>query len=172
MLFHLLEILTWLQPEATGGGGGGGGGAGGGGAGGPPAGSCATQIGLLAVMILVFYFLLIRPQRKREQERAEMLKALRKGQTVRTTGGIRGEITYIDEREATLLVADKTKINVLRSHIAGLEGEDAAPAASGGKKADKPKDEGKKPKDEGKKKDAEDEADDAGAEGDDEEKKD
>ena len=80
------------------------------------------NLGLLAVMFLVFYFLIIRPQQKRQREHEEMLGALRKGMTVRTTGGIRGEIVDIDEREVTLRVADKTKINVLRSHVSGPDG--------------------------------------------------
>ncbi len=122
MLLTFFELLTWWQPEA---GAGGGGGAGSGPAGpGGPAGLCGPggmNLGLLAVMFLVFYFLIIRPQAKRQRETEEMLKALRKGQVVRTTGGIRGEIVSLTDREVTLRVADKTKINVLRSHIAGPE---------------------------------------------------
>ena len=70
-------------------------------------------------MFLVMYFLLIRPQQKRQKEHDAMLKALDKGTVVRTNGGIRGEILEIDDHEVTLKIADKTKINVLRSHIAG-----------------------------------------------------
>ncbi|HJK89495.1 MAG TPA: preprotein translocase subunit YajC [Polyangiaceae bacterium LLY-WYZ-15_(1-7)] len=126
MYLSFLQLLTTLalwQPEAAAGGGGGG--AGGGAAGGAPPGGCAAggmNLGLLAVMFLVFYFLIIRPQQKRQREHEEMLGALRKGMTVRTTGGIRGEIVDIDEREVTLRVADKTKINVLRSHVSGPDG--------------------------------------------------
>jgi len=76
---------------------------------------------MMALMFAVFYFLLIRPQQKRQKAQEAMLSALAKGVVVRTTGGIRGEITQIDEREVTLLVADRTRINVLRSAIAGPE---------------------------------------------------
>lgn len=86
------------------------------------------QIGMLVAMFAVFYFLIIRPQRKQQAERDEMIKALRKGLVVRTTGGIRGEIVELDDREVTLRVAEKTKINVLRSAIAGPEGSPAAEA--------------------------------------------
>jgi preprotein translocase subunit YajC len=88
--------------------------------GGPPPG-CAgagSQFAILGVMFAIFYFLLIRPQQKRQKEIDDMLKALRKGDKVRTTGGIRGEIVELNETDVTLLVADKVKINVLRSHIA------------------------------------------------------
>ena len=121
VLLTFFELLTWWQPEAAAGGGGGGG-AGPTGAG--PQGMCgpgAMNLGLLAVMFAVFYFLIIRPQAKRQRETEEMLRGLRKGQVVRTTGGIRGEIVDLTDREVTLRVADKTKINVLRSHIAGPE---------------------------------------------------
>lgn len=73
---------------------------------------------MIAVMFAVFYFLLIRPQQKRQRETDEMLKALRKGDKVRTSGGIRGEIVDLDEQEVALLIAEKVKIHVLRSHIA------------------------------------------------------
>ncbi len=79
------------------------------------------NIGLLVVMFAVFYFLIIRPQQKRQREQDDMLKALRKGMTVRTTGGIRGEIVSLTDRDCVLRIADKTKINILRSAIAGPE---------------------------------------------------
>ena len=75
------------------------------------------------LLLVVFYFMLIRPQQKRQREHDEMLKSLRKGAKVRTTGGIKGEIIEINDTEAILLIADKVKINVLRSHLAGVEKE-------------------------------------------------
>ena len=70
------------------------------------------------LIFIIFYFLLIRPQQKRQREQDDMLKALRKGDKVRTSGGIRGEIADLNDTEVTLIIADKVKINVLRSHIA------------------------------------------------------
>lgn len=119
----ILDFIHWLQPEASAAGGsaaasGGGGGAGVAGC----AGGNTTQLGFLAIMFLVFWFLIISPQRKQQKAHDEMLKALHKGQSVRTTGGVLGEIIDIDERQVTLKIAAKTKINVLRSHISGVEG--------------------------------------------------
>lgn len=97
------------------------------------AGGCAQgsmQLIMFPVIFALFYFLLIRPQQKKQQEADSMLKALRRGDKVRTTGGIKGEILSIDEREVTLQVADKVKINVLRSHIASKE-EGTASEAKG-----------------------------------------
>lgn len=115
----VLDLMTWLQPAPSAGAGGGGGAAGG------PPNTCAAggmNIGLLAVMFIVFYFFIIRPQQKRQRETEAMLNALRKGMVVRTTGGIRGEIVDLDEATVKLKIADKTKIDILRSHIAGPEG--------------------------------------------------
>jgi preprotein translocase subunit YajC len=119
VLYSLFFIL--LQPEVSGGpvspteGGGG------------PApgplgcGGGTEQIGLLLLMFAVLYFLMIRPQQKRAKQHDTMLKALKKGDIVRTNGGIRGEITAIDERDVTLEIAERTRIKVLRSHVAGLD---------------------------------------------------
>ncbi len=118
MLLTIVELLTWLQPEATGGGGGGGGG-------GPagPAGCMggSSQLILLPVMFAVFYFMLIRPQQKKQREADALLKSLKRGDKVRTSSGIRGEIAELTDNDVNLIVADRVKINVLRSHIAGLE---------------------------------------------------
>lgn len=117
-----LDLLHSLQPPPAGGGGGGA----------SPASDAPVpsgggfgweNIGLLVLMFAVFYFLLIRPQQKRQKEHEKMLEALQKGQTVRTNGGIRGDIVDLDDKTVTLLVAEKTRINVLRSHVAGPEGD-------------------------------------------------
>jgi preprotein translocase subunit YajC len=79
------------------------------------------SIALLVLMFVVFYFLMIRPQQKRQKETETMLKGLRRGDKVRTSSGIRGEIIEIREADVDLQIADKVKINVLRSHIAGLD---------------------------------------------------
>ena len=120
MLYSLFHIL--LQPDVSGGPvapptGGGGPvsgpmGCGGGG---------TEQIGLLLLMFAVLYFLMIRPQQKRAKQHETMMGALQKGDIVRTNGGIRGEITALDERDVTVEIADRTRIKVLRSHVAGLD---------------------------------------------------
>ena len=130
MVLLLTQFLVLLQPEATNiappGGGAAGGGAGA--AGGP---SPVFNIALLGVMFVVMYFLLIRPQQKRQKEVDVMLKSLKKGDKIRTSGGLRGEITDLNDNDVTLLIADKVKVNVLRSHIASRA--DAQPSADKGK---------------------------------------
>lgn len=76
----------------------------------------------MAVLFVLMYFLMIRPENKRREEQENLLKSLRAGQKVRTSSGILGEIVSIDANEAILSIGQKEKvrINVLRSHIAGL----------------------------------------------------
>jgi len=120
----LFSLATWFQPEISSGSAPASGAApsaSGGGTSGLASG--LSQFGLMAVMMVVFYFVLIRPQQKKQKETDALLKALKKGQKVRTTGGIRGEIVDFKEEngdEVVLMVSDRVKINVLRSHVAGL----------------------------------------------------
>jgi|GEM_PF-249928 len=136
VLLTIVELLTWLQPEATGATSGGGGGDAAG-----PAGCLggSSQFILLPVMFAVFYFLLIRPQQKKQREAEALLKSLKRGDKVRTSSGIRGEIAELTDNDVNLIIADRVKINVLRSHIAGLDAPVAAvesKAESKDKKAD------------------------------------
>ena len=103
----------------------------------PPPGGCAgngSMTIMFAAMMVLFYFMLLRPEQKRRRETEDMLKALRKGDKVRTSGGIRGEIVDLDEQEVSLLVADKVKLNVLRTHVAGKIEKPAADASAKDKK--------------------------------------
>jgi len=132
VLLTIVELLTWLQPESTGATSGGGAGDAAG-----PAGCLggSSQFILLPVMFAVFYFLLIRPQQKKQREADALLKSLKRGDKVRTSSGIRGEIAELTDNDVNLIIADRVKINVLRSHIAGLDAPVAA-VESKDKKAD------------------------------------
>lgn len=97
------------------------------GAGGP-----LNQLGLLAVMFAIFYFLVIRPQSKKQKEHADWLRALKKGEEVVTTGGLWGKISVLNENEpyVTLELQDKIRVKVLRSHIAAKAPTTNAAAAA------------------------------------------
>jgi len=83
-------------------------------------------------IFVIFYFLLIAPMRKKQKKTQEMLAKLKKGDAVITGGGIFGRITALDEERGFVIlqIADNTKIKVLRSAIAGLEGEPEATATT------------------------------------------
>ncbi len=120
MLYSLLYIL--LQPDVSGGPAAPAAPAAGGE--GPVPVGCGggtEQIGLLLLMFAVLYFLMIRPQQKRAKQHQEMMDALKKGDIVRTNGGILGEVTALDERDVTIEISDRTRIKVLRTHIAGKD---------------------------------------------------
>ena len=75
----------------------------------------------IVLMFAIFYFLLIRPQQKKQKEVSEMIKNLKKGDRVVTTGGIIGTVHTLQDDFIVLKVGDgDTKIEVLRSYITEL----------------------------------------------------
>jgi len=78
----------------------------------------------IAAFIAIFYFLLIRPQRKEQQRHQEMIQALVKGDEVVTNGGIVGRITKAEERRLTLKTGN-VEVVVERSRIAHKVSADA-----------------------------------------------
>lgn len=74
----------------------------------------------ILIMFAIFYFLMIRPQRKKESERQTMIKALKKGDLIYLHSGIIGKIRNIDGREVVMDLEDKNKVRVLREAIAGI----------------------------------------------------
>lgn len=72
---------------------------------------------LFVGMIVIFYFLLIRPQQKRAKLHREMVGALGKGDEVVTTGGILGKITDVGEQYLSIEIADGVNITVQRHAV-------------------------------------------------------
>ncbi|MCL4305927.1 preprotein translocase subunit YajC [bacterium] len=82
-----------------------------------------SMIGTLlpfALIIVVMYFLMIRPQQKRQKQHAAMLSALKSGDEVVTSGGLFGTIVGIDDKDGTmwLKIANDVKVKVDRSAVA------------------------------------------------------
>jgi preprotein translocase subunit YajC len=92
----------------------------------------ASPIFLLILMFVVFYFLLIRPQQKKQKEHQKMLQNLKKGDDVVTASGIFGKVTGITDNVATIEIADKVRIKILRAQIAGIQGSPMAQDAATG----------------------------------------
>ncbi|MFH1800677.1 MAG: preprotein translocase subunit YajC [Candidatus Omnitrophota bacterium] len=75
----------------------------------------------IILMFAIFYFLLIRPQQKKQKELRNMIANLKKGDKVVTTGGMLGTISSLQDDYAVLTVGGSdTKIEILKSAIAGL----------------------------------------------------
>jgi preprotein translocase subunit YajC len=72
-----------------------------------------------ALIFIIMYFLILRPQRQQAKRREEMLKAVRRGDTVVTNGGIVGKVTkVVDDNEVELQIAEGVKVRAVRSLIA------------------------------------------------------
>lgn len=71
----------------------------------------------LILMLVVFYFLLIRPQQKRQKERMAMLDALKKGDKVITIGGLHGTIVDLSDDQVVLRVNENTKLTFERHAV-------------------------------------------------------
>jgi len=74
----------------------------------------------IGVMFAILYFLMIRPQRKRQREHLEMISALRKGDKVVTRGGIHGVVTLVRDREVKIKADANCELTLTKSAIAGV----------------------------------------------------
>lgn len=75
----------------------------------------------LALIFVVFYFFLIRPQQKKSQEQRDLLNALRRGDRIVTSGGLIGVITkVISDQELQVEIADNVRVRVARAMVASL----------------------------------------------------
>jgi preprotein translocase subunit YajC len=72
---------------------------------------------MIVAFLAIFYFLLIRPQRKMRQQHDTMVSALKKGDDVMTDGGIIGQIVHVAEDRLTIRTAENTRIVVARNKI-------------------------------------------------------
>lgn len=76
--------------------------------------------GMMAIMFVLFYFMLIRPQQKKQKEHQEMLKKLSTGDEVVTAGGILGKIIEVSDNFITLEIASGVQIKVQRFQVTTL----------------------------------------------------
>ncbi len=75
---------------------------------------------IMAMVVAVIYFLILRPQNQKAQETAKMLSALKRNDEVVTTGGIIGRIQDVGDKVITLEVAPNVRLRVERSQISGI----------------------------------------------------
>ncbi|MEE8092832.1 MAG: preprotein translocase subunit YajC [Gammaproteobacteria bacterium] len=83
----------------------------------------------LIIIFALFYFLLIRPQSKRQKEHREMVSALEKGQEVVTGGGILGKVTDVRPSWVTVEVAEGIELKIQKSTITSLMPKDTIKSA-------------------------------------------
>ncbi len=73
---------------------------------------------MFAAVILVMYFLLIRPQQKRQKEHQKMIESIKRGDKVITSSGIHGTVTDVDDKTFEIQIADNTKVRFEKAAIA------------------------------------------------------
>lgn len=92
------------------------------------------QLIFFVPLILIFYFLLIRPANQRQKKHRQMIEAVVRGDTVITSGGLIGKVVKVTEQELSVELADGVRVRVVRSMIADVRGKnDPAPAANDAK---------------------------------------
>lgn len=74
----------------------------------------------ILLMVVIFYFLLWRPQKKQQKERASLLDSLKKGQKIVTIGGIYGEIVELDDEKVKVQVSEKVELTFARTAVANV----------------------------------------------------
>jgi preprotein translocase subunit YajC len=81
----------------------------------------------ILVLLALLWFMLIRPQRRRQLETQRLLGSLEVGKEVVTAGGLYGTITALDDDEARVEIADGVEVRIAKRAIAGVLSEDEEP---------------------------------------------
>jgi preprotein translocase subunit YajC len=81
----------------------------------------------ILVLLALMWFLLIRPQRKRQNEAERLVGSLAVGQEIVTAGGLYGIVTAVEEDEIRLRIADDVEVRVAKRAVAGVVGDENPP---------------------------------------------
>lgn len=84
-----------------------------------------------AMILAIFYFLILLPMKRRQKKIQEFQEALKVGDKVVTTSGIYGQITRLNEKSVQVQIADKVRIEVARAAVGGYQGQDPVVPESG-----------------------------------------
>lgn len=99
-------------------------------AGAPGTGDLVAQFAPFLIILIIMYFLLIRPQQKRVREHQELIKNIRRGDTVVMSSGMIGKVTkVVDDAEVEVEIADNVRVRVVRGMISDVRNK-AEPVAS------------------------------------------
>ncbi|MFP4364825.1 MAG: preprotein translocase subunit YajC [Spirochaetia bacterium] len=89
-------------------------------------GQLVTTFVTFGLVILIFYFLIIRPQNKKQKETEKMIAALKKGDKIVSIGGIHGTIQSVKEKTAILKIDDNVKIEISKSAVSTVTEQKSA----------------------------------------------
>lgn len=89
-----------------------------------PGGFDAILVNILpfVAIIFIFYFLILRPQQKKQKERAALIAGVKKGDKIVTAGGIHGTVEGVEDNSVLVKIADNVKVKVEKSSIGTIMG--------------------------------------------------
>jgi preprotein translocase subunit YajC len=85
----------------------------------------------LALVMAIFYFLILMPMQRRQKKVQEFQEALKVGDKIVTTGGIYGQITRVNDKSVQVQIADKVRIEIARASVGGYQGQEPVVTESG-----------------------------------------
>ena len=91
-----------------------------------------VQLIPFALVLAIFYFVILLPMKRRQKKVQEFQTALKVGDKVVTTSGIYGQITKLNEKSVQVQIADKVRIEVARAAIGGYQGQEPVVAPDNG----------------------------------------
>ena len=93
--------------------------------------SAYTQIIPFALILGIFYFLILLPMKRRQKKIQEFQDNLKVGDKIVTTGGIYGKVTRVTDKTLQVEIADRVRIEISRAAVAGYQGQDPVVADTG-----------------------------------------
>ena len=90
----------------------------------PEGGSAWVQLVPFAIVLAIFYFIILLPMKRKQQKVQSFLDALKVNDKIVTTGGIYGQITRLSDQSVQLQVADKVRIEIAKASIGGYQGQE------------------------------------------------
>jgi len=84
-----------------------------------------------ALILAIFYFLILMPMQRRQKKVQEFQDSLKAGDKIVTTSGIYGQITKVNEKSVQLQIADKVRIELARASVGGYQGQEPVVQESG-----------------------------------------
>jgi preprotein translocase subunit YajC len=90
----------------------------------PDGGSAWMNFVPFALVLGIFYFIILLPMKRKQAKVQEFLSSLKVGDRIVTTGGIYGQVTRLGEQSVQLQIADKVRIEVARAAIGGYQGQE------------------------------------------------
>jgi preprotein translocase subunit YajC len=83
--------------------------------------SPSSPLWMMVIIVVIMYFLILRPQQKRAKEHQELIKNLRRGDTVVTSGGLVGKVVkVVDDDQIEVEIADGVRVRQVRSMVSGV----------------------------------------------------